>query len=211
MHANIQRLNLKLMEKHSRREDWIAILTGTFLVAQGVFFLQSASLLTGGTTGLALLASQFVSFSFGTLYFIANCPFYLLAWKRFGSRFAFNSAISGALVSVFADHLYLVISLDTINEVYCAVAGGLLMGLGMLILFRHRSSLGGFNVLCLFIQDKFGISVGKSQLAIDFTILVASFFFVSPQVIVLSIIGAIALNLVLAMNHKPTRYSVNYS
>ena len=210
MHANIQQLNFKLMEKHSRREDWIAILTGTFLVAQGVFFLQSASLLTGGTTGLALLASQFVSFSFGTLYFIANCPFYLLAWKRFGSRFAFNSAISGALVSVFADHLYLVISLDTINEVYCAVAGGLLMGLGMLILFRHRSSLGGFNVLCLFIQDKFGISVGKSQLAIDFTILVASFFFVSPQVIVLSIIGAIALNLVLAMNHKPTRYSVNY-
>ncbi|CAM3014290.1 YitT family protein [Vibrio tubiashii] len=210
MHANIQQLNFKLMEKHSRREDWIAILTGTFLVAQGVFFLQSASLLTGGTTGLALLASQFVSFSFGTLYFIANCPFYLLAWKRFGSRFAFNSAISGALVSVFADHLYLVISLDTINEVYCAVAGGLLMGLGMLILFRHRSSLGGFNVLCLFIQDKFGISVGKSQLAIDFTILVASFFFVSPQIIVLSIIGAIALNLVLAMNHKPTRYSVNY-
>ncbi|MEZ8102397.1 YitT family protein [Vibrio bivalvicida] len=198
------------MEKHSRREDWIAILTGTFLVAQGVFFLQSASLLTGGTTGLALLASQFVSLSFGTLYFVANCPFYLLAWKRFGSRFAFNSAISGALVSVFADHLYLVISLDTINQVYCAVAGGLLMGLGMLILFRHRSSLGGFNVLCLFIQDKFGISVGKSQLAIDFCILVASFFFVSAQVIALSIIGAVALNLVLAMNHKPTRYSVNY-
>jgi len=198
------------MEKHSRKEDWIAILTGTFLVAQGVFFLQSASLLTGGTTGLALLASQFVPVSFGMLYFAANCPFYLLAWKRFGSRFAFNSAISGALVSIFADNLYLVISLDTINEVYCAVAGGLLMGLGMLILFRHRSSLGGFNVLCLFIQDKFGISVGKSQLAIDFCILVASFFFVSPEVIGLSILGAIALNLVLAMNHKPTRYSVNY-
>ncbi|MEF1184252.1 YitT family protein [Vibrio sinaloensis] len=198
------------MEKHSRKEDWVAILTGTFLVAQGVFFLQSASLLTGGTTGLALLVSQFVSISFGTLYFIANCPFYLLAWKRFGARFAFNSAISGALVSVFADHLYLVISLDTINEVYCAVAGGLLMGLGMLILFRHRSSLGGFNVLCLFIQDKFGISVGKSQLAIDFCILIASCFFVSTEVIGLSILGAIALNLVLAMNHKPTRYSVNY-
>ncbi len=198
------------MEKHSRREDWVAILTGTFLVAQGVFFLQSASLLTGGTAGLALLASQFVSLSFGILYFVVNCPFYLLAWKRFGARFAFNSAISGALVSIFADHLYLVISLDTINQVYCAVAGGLLMGLGMLILFRHRSSLGGFNVLCLFIQDKFGISVGKSQLAIDFCILVASFFFVSPQTIALSIIGAVALNLVLAMNHKPTRYSVNY-
>ncbi|OIQ25989.1 YitT family protein [uncultured Vibrio sp.] len=198
------------MEKHTRKEDWIAILTGTFLVAQGVFFLQSAHLLTGGTTGLALLLSQIVSVSFGTLYFLINCPFYLLAWQRFGKRFAINSAISGALVSVFADHLYLVITLDTINDTYCAIAGGLLMGLGMLILFRHRSSLGGFNVLCLVIQDRFGISVGKTQMAIDVTILFASVFFVSPMVIALSLLGAVALNIVLGMNHKPTRYTVTY-
>lgn len=201
---------MKLMEKHTRKEDWIAILTGTFLVAQGVFFLQSAHLLTGGTTGLALLLSQIVSVSFGTLYFLINCPFYLLAWQRFGKRFAINSAISGALVSVFADHLYLVITLDTINDTYCAIAGGLLMGLGMLILFRHRSSLGGFNVLCLVIQDRFGISVGKTQMAIDVTILFASVFFVSPMVIALSLLGAVALNIVLGMNHKPTRYTVTY-
>ncbi len=203
--------NCSLMEKHSRKEDWIAILTGTFLVAQGIFFLQSATLLTGGTTGLALLVSQFATWSFGTLYFIANCPFYLLAWKRFGARFAFNSALSGAVVSILADHLYLVISLDKINQAYCAVAGGLLMGLGMLILFRHRSSLGGFNVLCLYIQDKFGISVGKTQLAIDCAILIASFFFVDTATIMYSVLGAVALNLVLAMNHKPQRYTVSYS
>lgn len=198
------------MEKHSRKEDWVAILTGTFLVALGVFFLQSANLLTGGTTGLALLLSQFTPVTFGILYFIANCPFYLLAWKRFGRLFAISSAISGALVSVFADHLYLVISLDVHNEIYCAVAGGLLMGLGMLILFRHHSSLGGFNVLCLFIQDKFGISVGKSQMAIDAIILFTSFLFVTPTTILLSILGALALNLVLAMNHKPHRYKIHY-
>lgn len=198
------------MEKHTKKEDWIAILTGTFLVAQGVFFLQSASLLTGGTTGLALLVSQFVSLSFGTLYFIANSPFYVLGYIRFGRRFAVNSAISGALVSIFADNLSLFISLDKITPLYCAIAGGLLMGLGMLILFRHQSSLGGFNVLCLFIQDKFGISVGKSQLAIDTIILVTSFFFVSANVVLLSVLGAAALNLVLSMNHKPTRYSVHH-
>ncbi|MBE3653243.1 YitT family protein [Vibrio navarrensis] len=199
------------MEKHSHKEDWIAILTGTFLVAQGVFFLQSAHLLTGGTTGLALLVSQFTPFTFGLLYFLSNCPFYLLAWRRYGRRFAFNSAISGALVSIFADNLYLVISVDNIHPVYCAIAGGLFMGLGMLILFRHRSSLGGFNVLCLYVQDKFGISVGKSQMAIDAAILTGSFFFVTPNTILLSILGAFALNLVLAMNHKPHRYKVNYS
>ncbi|ENM5743781.1 YitT family protein [Vibrio metoecus] len=198
------------MEKHSHKEDWIAILTGTFLVAQGVYFLQAGNLLTGGTTGLALLMSQFVPLTFGVLYFLSNCPFYLLAWKRFGVRFAFNSAISGALVSLFADHLAMFITLEKINVVYCAIAGGLLMGLGMLILFRHRSSLGGFNVLCLFIQDRFGISVGKSQMAIDGLILLTSFFFVSPLTIGLSILGAFLLNIVLAMNHKPSRYRVIY-
>ncbi|KQB10510.1 YitT family protein [Vibrio metoecus] len=198
------------MEKHSHKEDWIAILTGTFLVAQGVYFLQAGNLLTGGTTGLALLMSQFVPLTFGVLYFLSNCPFYLLAWKRFGVRFAFNSAISGALVSLFADHLAMFITLEKINVVYCAIAGGLLMGLGMLILFRHRSSLGGFNVLCLFIQDRFGISVGKSQMAIDGLILLTSFFFVSPLTIGLSILGAFLLNIVLAINHKPSRYRVIY-
>ncbi|SON49429.1 conserved membrane protein of unknown function [Vibrio tapetis subsp. tapetis] len=200
-----------MMEKHSSKEDWIAILTGTFVVAQGVFFLQSSHLLTGGTTGLALLLTQFVPLSFGMIYFIANCPFYLLAWRRFGPRFAFNSAISGALVSIFTDNLHHVISVDAINDVYCAIVGGLLMGLGMLILFRHRSSLGGFNVLCLVIQDKTGFSVGKSQMIIDALILVTSFFFVSIEVIAVSVLGAVMLNLVLAMNHKPTRYTVKYS
>lgn len=198
------------MEKHSVKEDWIAILTGTFLTAQGIFFLQSAQLLTGGTTGLALLLAQIIPVSFGTLYFLANCPFYVLAWQRFGKVFAIRSVISGAMVSVFADHLSLVIHLDMVSDIYCAVAGGLLMGLGMLILFRHRSSLGGFNVLCLVIQDKTGISVGKTQLSIDCAILVASFFFVSPWTIALSISGALILNIVLAMNHKPSRYIVSY-
>ena len=198
------------MAKHSSKEDWIAILTGAFIVAQGVFFLQSAHLLTGGTTGLALLASQILPWSFGTLYFLANCPFYLLAWRRFGARFAFNSAISGALVAIFTDHLDLVISLDKISPAYSALTGGLLMGLGMLILFRHRSSLGGFNVLCLLIQDKFGISIGKTQLAIDCVILFTSFFFISTETLLYSLFGAVVLNLVLAMNHKPTRYVVNY-
>lgn len=198
------------MEKHSHKEDIIAILTATFLVAQGLFFLQSAKLLTGGTAGLALLLSQLLPLSFGMLYFACNLPFYLLAWQRFGRKFAINSAISGALVSIFADNLYLVISLDKVNEVFCAIAGGLLMGLGMLILFRHRSSLGGFNVLCLVIQDKTGISVGKTQLTIDCLILATSIFFIPLWTIFASIAGAIVLNIVLTMNHKPTRYTVRY-
>lgn len=199
-----------MAEKHTLREDWVAIVTGTFLTAQGVFFLQSAGLLTGGTAGLALLLAQLLPFSFGSLYFLINCPFYYLGWRRIGKVFAINSIISGALVSIMADHLPVLLSLSVVNPVYSAIAGGLFMGLGMLILFRHRSSLGGFNIFCLLLQDKKGLPAGKTQMVIDCSILLASLFFVPLSAITLSVAGAIVLNIVLAMNHKPSRYIVTY-
>ncbi|ELR65223.1 membrane protein [Photobacterium marinum] len=191
---------------HSRKENIIAILTGTFVVSQGVFFLQQADLLTGGTTGLALLLSQFIDLSFGQLYFLLNTPFYLMAWFRMSKRFAITSILSGGMVSVITDNLHHVLEISRLEPMYCAVIGGLLMGLGMLILFRHQTSLGGFNVLVLYLQEKFGMSAGKLQMGIDISILIASFFLVSPVILGCSVIGAIILNLVLAMNHKPGRY-----
>ncbi|MDW6092297.1 YitT family protein [Vibrio rhizosphaerae] len=198
------------MEKHTFQEDIIAMITGSFLVAQGIMFLQAANAITGGTAGLALLLNHLTPYSFGVLYLLCNTPFYWLAWKRFGQRFALNSFISGLLVSLFTGLFSPLVQLTDTNPVYAAISGGLLMGLGMLILFRHRSSLGGFNVFCLFVQDKLGISVGKTQLCIDASIVCASFFYLPPETIAVSILSAAVLNVVLAMNHKPSRYCVTY-
>lgn len=198
------------MEKHSIKEDFIALLTGTFLVAQGVMFLHQANLITGGTAGLALLLSQLLPFSFGWLYFCVNVPFYLMAWQRFGRVFAMNTVFACLLVALFSDALPCVVELGSINAFYSAIAGGVFMGIGMLILFRHRASLGGFNVLCLWIQDKWGISVGKTQVLLDCTILIASLFQLASSALLISILGALVLNGILTMNHKPSRYSVSY-
>jgi uncharacterized membrane-anchored protein YitT (DUF2179 family) len=198
------------MEKHTFMEDCAAMLTGTLLVAQGLFFLKTSSMVVGGTAGLALLFNQFAPLSFGTTYFLINIPFYFLAWSRLGPRFTVNSLIAVTLVSIFTDNLHHFVQFKGLNIAYSAIIGGLLIGLGLLILFRHRASLGGSNVLCLVIQDKTGISVGKTQLVIDASILLASLYFISPVQIAWSIGAAIAINIILWMNHKPTRYAVNY-
>lgn len=198
------------MDSHSIKEDFIALLTGTFLVSQGVMFLHQAQLITGGTAGLALLLSQLLPFSFGWLYFCINFPFYIMAWKRFGTKFAFNTVLACLLVAFFSDTLPNAVELGVINPFYSAITGGVLMGIGMLILFRHRASLGGFNVLCLWIQDKWEISVGKTQLILDSTIVLASLFHLPSNAIIVSVLGAVILNCILAMNHKPSRYSVHY-
>ena len=83
---------------------------------------------------------------------------------------------------------------------------GLLMGTGMLILFRHRASLGGFNVLVLWLQERFGWRAGHVQMAIDLAILLAASGWVEPQRLAWSVLGAVALNFALAVNHRPDRY-----
>jgi uncharacterized membrane-anchored protein YitT (DUF2179 family) len=81
-----------------------------------------------------------------------------------------------------------------------------MIGVGLLILFRHRASLGGFNVLVLYLQERYGWRAGLTQLALDCSVLAAATLIASPQVLLASVLGAVLLNLALAVNHKPGRY-----
>jgi len=83
-----------------------------------------------------------------------------------------------------------------------------MMGSGILILFRHRSSLGGVGILALYLQERFGLSAGRFQMAVDVAIVGIGFFLVPLPVLACSIIGVLALNQVIALNHKPGRYQI---
>jgi len=84
--------------------------------------------------------------------------------------------------------------------------GGFLIGVGLLMLFRHHASLGGINILALYLQKQRGWRAGKVQMAIDCLIVLAAFAFIEPRRIAISVLGAVALNLVVAVNHRPGRY-----
>jgi uncharacterized membrane-anchored protein YitT (DUF2179 family) len=74
------------------------------------------------------------------------------------------------------------------------------------MLFRHHASLGGLNVLALWLQERHGWRAGRVQMALDCAIVVAALALVEPARVALSVLGAVALNLVVAVNHRPGRY-----
>ena len=80
------------------------------------------------------------------------------------------------------------------------------MGVGFVVLFRHQASLGGINILVLYLQDKHGFRAGKLQMGMDVLIVMTSLFIVSPMALLASIHGAVMLNLAIALNHRPGRY-----
>lgn len=111
-----------------------------------------------------------------------------------------------ALLSLMAHLLPLGLAFRHLSPVLAAVLGGLLCGAGMLILFRHRASLGGLNTLVLYLQDRFGWRAGKVQTLLDGLILLAALFVADLPRVALSVLGAVVLNLTLAINHRPGRY-----
>jgi uncharacterized membrane-anchored protein YitT (DUF2179 family) len=191
---------------HRAYEDIQALITGTLFVALGVLMFGHTGLLTGGTAGVAFLLHYATGWNFGVVFFIINLPFYGLAYQRMGRAFTLKTFVAVALLATLTNLLPTMLHFDRLNPVLTAVLGGLLMGTGMLILFRHRASLGGFNVLVLYLQERFGWRAGKIQMALDCTIVLCSFAVVDWTHSALSVLGAVVLNQTLATNHRAGRY-----
>jgi len=192
--------------RHSLFDDAQALVTGTLFIALGLMLFRQAGLMTGGTAGIALIAHYASGWRFGVLFFVINLPFYWLAWQRMGRRFAIKTFAAVALLALLSEQLPSLLAIRRVEPLFAALAGGLLIGAGFLILFRHRASLGGLNVLVLWLQERTGWRAGYLQLALDLTILLASTPWVDARRLGLSIVGAVAMNLALAVNHRPGRY-----
>lgn len=193
-------------DPHSLREDAMAMLVGTLFVALGVTLYTQATLLTGSTAGMAFLLQYASGWPFGAWFFLINLPFYWLAIKRMGWSFTLRTFAAIGLVSLFSELTVRWINIAAVAPLYGALMGGCLIGIGMLILFRHRASLGGVNILVLYLQDRFGLRAGYVQLAIDGAIMLVGLALLPVDRIGLSVLGAVALNLIIALNHKPGRY-----
>jgi uncharacterized membrane-anchored protein YitT (DUF2179 family) len=192
--------------RHPLWEDALALLMGTAMVALGIALYAHAGLLTGGTVGVAFLLKYLLGWSFGWAFFLINLPFYALAIWQMGWQFTLRTFCAVGLVSLLAELTPQWIAFAQLNVLYAALFGGFAMGLGLLMLFRHRASLGGVNILALFLQERFGLRAGKVQMGIDVAIVLAAVFIVPLDKVALSIIGAVALNLVLAINDRAGRY-----
>lgn len=191
---------------HSRLEDVVATLIGTYIASLGVFLLHTGGAVTGGTAGLSLLLSYASGWSFAALFLLVNVPFLALGvWQR-GVAFGVRTLVAVGLVGGWTEFHPLVVDLERVPSIYAAITGNLLVGISMLILFRHNASMGGLNTLALLAQDRFGWSAGYVQLSCDVVIIAAALTVASPGVVAASALGAAILNIILVMNHRPGRY-----
>lgn len=194
-------------QPHTLLEDAQALLVGTLFVALSVVFYRQSGLLTGGTAGLAFLLHYLSGWQFGIIFFAINLPFYIFAIRALGWKFTIKTFAAVSLLSVYSELLPHWIQIGSMNPFFAAIMAGLLTGVGILILIRHKASLGGVTVLAIYLQEKRGWRAGNIQMAVDVAIVLATLLIKGISVVGLSMLGVLALNMVITINHKPGRYS----
>ncbi|QUH27149.1 YitT family protein [Serpentinicella alkaliphila] len=150
-------------------------LLGCLVTSIGIIILRNSYLVTGGTAGLSLTLSYFFNIPFSTIFFVVNVPFYLFSLSKMGWKFTVSTL--GAVTSLsLMTRIDKLIPSFTIPAFFGAVLGGFVIGIGLTIIFSHGASLGGGNIIALFLQKKYNVNPGKTNFIFDFIVVTLSFY-----------------------------------
>jgi uncharacterized membrane-anchored protein YitT (DUF2179 family) len=192
--------------RHSLIEDAQGIAFGIIMAALGIHILTHMGFATGQTTGLASLLAYWTNLPFSWVYFALSLPFLLLGWYEKGGRFALKTLITTAALSILVTLLPQWMALGPIHPAFAAILFGILFGIAALAVVRHGGSFGGFSIVALMVQDRWGIQAGYVQLAFDILIFALAALILDPAMLAYSFLGAATFNLFLAINHRRDRY-----
>lgn len=171
-----------------------------------VLILTGAGLMTGQTAGLAVLISYATGYSFGLVFFLINVPFYTLAYRQLGAAFTVKTFLSVAMISGFSFVVEDLVQVGLAHPAVAAVLFGMIAGAGLLAIFRHRASLGGIGILAYWLQERMGWRAGWVQLGFDLVLFACALALLDPVLLLWSLLGAVVLNAIIAVNHRRDRY-----
>jgi uncharacterized membrane-anchored protein YitT (DUF2179 family) len=162
--------------------DYLLILLGAFVQALALrLFLVPSDLVSGGISGLAQLINHYTNFPIGLIVLLGNIPLFVLGWQYLGGpRFAIRTILSIVAFSVFIDTLVLFLPGVALTEdmVLNTLYGGLLMGIGLGIVYRGRGTSGGTDILGRIMNRHSGITISQAYLITDsLVVLGAGFIF----------------------------------
>ena len=139
----------------------LLITIGALVFAFGVkSIIVHHQFINGGIFGTALLISYKTNLlSPGLLYALINIPFFILGYVKMSGRFVLYSLCSVAMTALFTQLINADLHIE--NQLYAAVAGGVISGFGVGITLHSLGSTGGLDVAAILCHQKYSMSIGK--------------------------------------------------
>ena len=157
----------------------VLIVLGSVIMGVGyALFLIPHHFVPGGVSGVAIIINSLTRLPVGSLMLVLNIPVFAVGYKIMGRKSAMRSLVGLLVSAAFIDFFNEVIGLPsaTDNKVLAAIYGGIMLGIGLGLVFRGRSSTGGSDIIGQILNRHLGLSIGMSIMLIDFFIISASGF-----------------------------------
>jgi uncharacterized membrane-anchored protein YitT (DUF2179 family) len=195
--------------------DAVIIIIGNAIYAAGVvIFILPTGLITGGTTGIAIIMNHFAGIQISAFIAVFNVVMFALGYAVLGRKFAISTLISTfsypamlALIQKAAGDF-----LMTDDLLLSALFGGLCIGIALTVVIRVGASTGGMDIPPLILNKTLRIPVSVSMYVFDFIILIGQMMFTQRQNclygIVLVIVYTLTLDKLLAAGAARTRVEV---
>ncbi|HEX2694308.1 MAG TPA: YitT family protein [Acidobacteriota bacterium] len=156
----------------------LIVLGCTIMGLAYALFLIPHHFVPGGVSGLAIILNYFFKLPVGAMIIVLNIPIFLFGLRTMGKKYVLKSLVGMIVSSVMIDvfHEVLKVRSATDNKVLASIYGGILLGIGLGIVFRGRASTGGSDIIGMVVSKYTGISIGFGILVADFVIISASGF-----------------------------------
>ncbi len=150
---------------------YIFILLGALIVTLGyVYFIIPYKILPGGVYGTSIILHHTFGLPVGMTALVFNIILLSVGLKVLGPRFGVKTLTALILTSVFVDIGSYLSGLEPLVEddaLLSAVFGGVLVGVGVGLMFRSRASTGGSDVLAMIIRKYNHMPIGQLMIIID--------------------------------------------
>jgi uncharacterized membrane-anchored protein YitT (DUF2179 family) len=157
--------------------DFTGILVGSVILAVGMnMFMIPNMLAPGGVSGLAVVLYHLFRLPVGATIILLNIPLFIVGYLVLGPRVVIQSLLGTFLFSIAVEATAPYLPAATDDLLLASVYGGVVMGVGVGLVFRYRGSTGGTGLLSLILAKAKGISPGQAMLWGDLVVLGAAVF-----------------------------------
>jgi uncharacterized membrane-anchored protein YitT (DUF2179 family) len=160
----------KIFELKCLLRDLAYSFLGSISLALGlVFFLIPNKIATGGVAGLAIVLHYIIDFPTGLIMLVLNIPLLLIGLKYLGKKFLLKTLFAIVTMSFFTDFFVINLHFQALTNhlMLATLYGGLLVGIGLGLIFKGDASAGGGTILARVISQKSRFKTGQVLLTID--------------------------------------------
>jgi uncharacterized membrane-anchored protein YitT (DUF2179 family) len=188
-----------------RRKKLLMLALALFVTALGMKILSVNKLTFGGTAGIAFLLSYTTVYSWGFWFVLINLPFCLLSYHYLGPRFTASTVFSIIGISLVRELVDYIPFLPVMTPAIASLLSGLLIGIGISLVLYHGSSLGGMQILAVFLDQRFSLNRGITIFVTDFLIIVLTAIFIGWSYAIVSIMSIAMASLIIGRYRRAPR------